>query len=85
MPTAQAQSPHTCPFGRPPGAVTEVTLLLPDDRLDALHAAAAARGVTTGALIRRILDDYLSAGPDCSGRTPGSWGEFMGKPPVSSR
>ena len=50
-------------FGWAPGAVTEVVLLVADDRLAALQAAAESKGLTTGTLTRRILDEYLSAGP----------------------
>jgi signal transduction histidine kinase len=42
--------------------VTEVALLLPDDQAAALAADAEVGGMTTGALIRRILSGYLSAG-----------------------
>lgn len=40
-------------------AVTEVNLLLADDQVEALQAAAESDGVTTGTLIRRILRTYL--------------------------
>ncbi|MDB5307137.1 MAG: hypothetical protein JWO38_1339 [Gemmataceae bacterium] len=51
-----------------PDAVTEVVLLLAEDQVKALLAAAKSGGVTAGSLIRRILNKYLSAERDRAGR-----------------
>jgi signal transduction histidine kinase len=54
---------------QPHDAVTEIGVLLSGGQLAALHAAADTEATTVGSLIRRILGESLSGGPDRSART----------------
>jgi len=40
-------------------AFAEVTLVMPNQQLEALELAASTRGVTTGHLLRRLIRDCL--------------------------
>jgi hypothetical protein len=46
--------------------VVELQLLLPQWQAAALEAAAAARGMTTGQILRRVITDlFVDAPPAC--------------------
>ncbi len=56
----------------PDGVVQEITLWLLSEHLAALVAAASCRGLTTGQLLRRLVEDMLARegflGPDHQGQ-----------------
>jgi hypothetical protein len=43
------------------GEVVEVPLLLSADQVSALEQAAHHRGLTTGEMVRRLLEDFITA------------------------
>lgn len=47
------------PFASIDGQMAELLLLLPQAQACALEAAARARGLSAGALVRLLVDDYL--------------------------
>ncbi len=42
------------------GGVVELSLLLPQWQIDAIEAAAISRGITTGQMLRRVINTYLT-------------------------
>lgn len=46
------------------GEVTEVGLLIPTQQAEALEAVAHRLGLTAGAVVRRLICDFLRAPPD---------------------
>jgi hypothetical protein len=52
-------TPFHAPFASIDGQMAELPLLLPQTQARALEAAARARGLSTGALVRLLVDDYL--------------------------
>lgn len=42
------------------GGVVELSLLLPQWQIDAIEAAASVRGITTGQMLRRVINTYLT-------------------------
>jgi len=48
--------------------VVELQLLLPQRQAAALEAAARARGMTTGQILRRVIADLFPVARDCTAR-----------------
>jgi hypothetical protein len=51
--------------GPDPHEVAEISLLLPGWQFAALQNAAAARGITSAQLVRRLLRDFIDRHGDC--------------------
>ena len=52
-------APFPASFAFIDGQIAELLVLLPQSQAYALEAAARARGLSAGALVRLLVDDYL--------------------------